>query len=781
MPDAINRYPSIRAFETNEKFLFIGREKETQSLFNKTVAEKTVLLFARSGIGKSSLIKAGLIPLLQERGFLPIEVRLVNADTSIITPIALIKESLKPFCDDSVLGKIGKISLLSNLKDSSNSSSDNSIQEKIKIVSQVGDKIQNESLWEFVQSCSFPLSSIPVFIFDQFEQFFNFPISQQEQFMKELDELLMENVPVRIAEWFNCLEDEEIIEASRHLLVQKDIEITKDCKDGLLQIENKQIAGEYRFLLEPPVTKVLIAIRSDKLFELNRILHYVPNLLRNRFELYPLEEVHAKRAIQNPAALTIENFFSSNWFTFDEDLLNEIMNHLKGGNNIIETTQLQILCSQIENRIIKGNAKANKEPKPKGYTVTNNDIEAIGGIEKIIAEFYAEQIKQIGGSKSQELARRLIEDRMYDRDNDSRKILFVGEVNRIIDKEEARLRLNNINNNDFINKLLTLRLIREDTRENQKFYEISHDYLLAPIKKSKVKREQRKRRDEIILYAIIIGIFAFVFVSIFVNQSVNEYKFTIEQLKNEAALAKKEQDISLLKKYRDSLSKKSNSLKKSRDSLFVYNKSLKAEKRRTDSLIDALQLQLHQTLSARNVSDSLINVYSSRLKTSEYQLQDSTLTYKNVILKQRVQIDTLGKLVTFYKNQAQRKDTTINPDQSLKLQSEAAETRLQSSRSKDYSESWFKKGYFLQFENIRITLKDLDDEDNKIKVKICDAAPAEQCNQVIEKEKEIKLGEPFIFTRIPYRYSLVLTKIDHAGYNIFKMAAFVKFSKEIIN
>jgi putative ribosome biogenesis GTPase RsgA len=59
MTDKIRRYPSIRAFQRNEQQLFIGRETETQQLFNKVISQNITLVFARSGIGKSSLINAG--------------------------------------------------------------------------------------------------------------------------------------------------------------------------------------------------------------------------------------------------------------------------------------------------------------------------------------------------------------------------------------------------------------------------------------------------------------------------------------------------------------------------------------------------------------------------------------------------------------------------------------------------------------------------------------------------------------------------------------------------
>ena len=63
-----NPYVGPRAFRTGEALY--GRARELNELMNLLIAERIVLLHSPSGAGKSSLIQAGLIPLLEERGFL---------------------------------------------------------------------------------------------------------------------------------------------------------------------------------------------------------------------------------------------------------------------------------------------------------------------------------------------------------------------------------------------------------------------------------------------------------------------------------------------------------------------------------------------------------------------------------------------------------------------------------------------------------------------------------------------------------------------------------------
>jgi len=64
-----NPYVGPRPFSEAEKHLFFGREREAESLLSLVISEPLVLFFAQSGAGKTSLINAGLIPKLRERGF----------------------------------------------------------------------------------------------------------------------------------------------------------------------------------------------------------------------------------------------------------------------------------------------------------------------------------------------------------------------------------------------------------------------------------------------------------------------------------------------------------------------------------------------------------------------------------------------------------------------------------------------------------------------------------------------------------------------------------------
>ena len=60
----INPFPGIRPFDIQEKYLFFGREDQTAELLTRLRKTRFLAVVGSSGSGKSSLVRAGLIPEL---------------------------------------------------------------------------------------------------------------------------------------------------------------------------------------------------------------------------------------------------------------------------------------------------------------------------------------------------------------------------------------------------------------------------------------------------------------------------------------------------------------------------------------------------------------------------------------------------------------------------------------------------------------------------------------------------------------------------------------------
>ena len=57
-------YPGLRPFERHEDILFFGRDEQVDQLLDKLADTHFLAVLGTSGSGKSSLVKAGLLPAL---------------------------------------------------------------------------------------------------------------------------------------------------------------------------------------------------------------------------------------------------------------------------------------------------------------------------------------------------------------------------------------------------------------------------------------------------------------------------------------------------------------------------------------------------------------------------------------------------------------------------------------------------------------------------------------------------------------------------------------------
>ena len=112
-----NPYVGPRAFEEGEAGVFYGRDEEIAILEGLVMARRASLLFAQSGAGKSSLLRAGLIPELTRHETLGSGPRARIYQRMRVLPVASVGGAIPGAADGDVRAQnIFVLSALSSLR-----------------------------------------------------------------------------------------------------------------------------------------------------------------------------------------------------------------------------------------------------------------------------------------------------------------------------------------------------------------------------------------------------------------------------------------------------------------------------------------------------------------------------------------------------------------------------------------------------------------------------------------------------------------------------------------
>ena len=84
-PASPEPYKFLAYFEEADEPKFAGRDRDISEVISRIISSRTFVLFGRSGLGKTSLLNAGIFPRLRERGFLPVYVRTLTAPLPDLT------------------------------------------------------------------------------------------------------------------------------------------------------------------------------------------------------------------------------------------------------------------------------------------------------------------------------------------------------------------------------------------------------------------------------------------------------------------------------------------------------------------------------------------------------------------------------------------------------------------------------------------------------------------------------------------------------------------------
>lgn len=296
-----NPWLDAASYQREDAYRFKGREEDV-SKYLRIVENGTMsVLYADSGIGKTSFINAGIIPSMSDWDYIPIH---------IIFP------------DDILKGGNIKLWLYDRLF---NLDREN-----------VGRLTASQYIWNFstkekIDGCEFSIwwllhtakitesgkTFYPLIIFDQFEELF-VKAKNNNSLLNDFFDLVQE------------LADESMPDS-----IEQELNKIASKKGTFVNFEN---IHKY---------KIVFSLRKEYLSEFDYWTNdrfVVPELFRNRMYLLPLTRKQAERVITEQTNPYENNCKIETLSLIKDDILNQIDNE---ENNEIEPIMLSILCSRL--------------------------------------------------------------------------------------------------------------------------------------------------------------------------------------------------------------------------------------------------------------------------------------------------------------------------------------------------------------------------------------------------------------------------------------------------
>jgi formylglycine-generating enzyme required for sulfatase activity len=241
-----NPWPGLLPFGEADWKYFHGRDFETDLLYRKVERERLTVLFGLSGLGKSSILQAGLFPSLRRENVLPVYIRLDfspdKPDLTAQVKTAIVREA-----------------------------------ERSKVEAPTPQP--KETLWEYFHRSDADFWSerhrivVPLLVFDQFEEVFT--LGARDRSRAQATNAFL-------------LELADLVEARPPLQLRARLE---------LEPPGKRPSEAARFTFERHRYKVLLTLREDFLPDLEALGDKMGSVAHNRFRLERMNGVAALQAV----------------------------------------------------------------------------------------------------------------------------------------------------------------------------------------------------------------------------------------------------------------------------------------------------------------------------------------------------------------------------------------------------------------------------------------------------------------------------------------------------
>ena len=295
--DPQNPWLGLSSYTEESRANFHGRDEEAAELARRVQRKLLTVLFGQSGLGKTSLLRAGLVPRLRGEGYCPVYVR-VDYSPDSPAPSEQIKQAI--FRATEAAGHW----------------------------SRPGSAVEGESLWEFLHHRGDLLRDasgstlLPLLIFDQFEEIFTLAQADDagrlraKRFLDDLADLVENRPP---AELERRLEEDDA--------VAEDYDFAR---------------ADYR---------ILIALREDYLAHLESVKGAMPSITQNRMRLARMTGAQALSAVVNPGGRLVSQEVA-------ESIVRFVAGGAELANAEVEPSLLSLICRELNTvRLAQGRAE----------------------------------------------------------------------------------------------------------------------------------------------------------------------------------------------------------------------------------------------------------------------------------------------------------------------------------------------------------------------------------------------------------------------------------------
>jgi tetratricopeptide (TPR) repeat protein len=298
--DADRPWPGLLPFTEEACQFFHGRESEADELFRLIERETLTVLFGQSGLGKSSLLNAGVFPRLRRAGYLPVYLRL-ELDAHAPALLDQVARCLAQACSrNEVLATA---------------------------------QLPGESFWEYLHRPDTQFLNphgravVPTLVLDQFEEIFTLGRQSPEQalrtqiFIRQLGELIENRVP-------------------------QELETTLT--------EHPERLDQFDLLRQN--LKIVFAFREDYLAEFEELKAEIRPIMQNRMRLTAMRGDRAAEAIQIAGAGRVSAPVAARIVRFLGGAPSEENQRLS--DIAVEPALLSLVCRELnEQRIARGQSE----------------------------------------------------------------------------------------------------------------------------------------------------------------------------------------------------------------------------------------------------------------------------------------------------------------------------------------------------------------------------------------------------------------------------------------